>query len=736
MSFLRSSVSGILLALFPLVLMAGCGPRYTDQDIAAASQRLSHLYALRNYEIAMQEGRTWQNAGPRAFEPRAWFVINTARYSSIEDLSDSTVAWGEAMVKEAPKNPWSWFALAGALNYHRSRGKEALAASDSMLRLSSGLPFLRVRADVLLNQESDSAAVAFVSSLPDSIQQKAVMLVRRGVAESWEAMDAHDDSLMDAAQATFARARAADSTNVEAVYLAGAYLYDVRKYDEAFPLLERAAQMTTAGDVHFTLWQTIQGRRSIAPDEKKALVQKDAEALLKANPTADNLRAVSGIYRTLGLDAEADSLEDVVLAEHPNTPAAEWVLVNRYRAVAKDLYEQKQAGETVDPAKQAEYARMLWAFIARPEHFQKRLLGDAYRSLFTLEVQFLHDDSVVNGDTLYKLVRGMVDYEGINPQIVYGAGPVALADDSTHLDEAARIAREGLAEGKSSIDDAKEHGIFETDGDYQQALDRASSIMYDALGWVYLAQGRIDMAEDTLRHAAELNPRNQTALYHLGRLFERRAGSATDGADLDSAQAYFIRGAMVRTMGENPNDEALKELYQRRHGSLDGWDTFHADIAEIDRASRRKKVLATREEEPAPIKAFTLASLTGEQVSSRSLRGKVAVINFWGTWCGPCVAEMPEMQKFAARYRNDPSVAVYTIDNDPDPDDVRTWMTKHKYDFPVLLDDGYVSDAGVHVFPTTWFVDPQGRIEFVKTGWSAELAEEFAWRVDALRNGR
>ncbi|MEJ2679719.1 MAG: redoxin domain-containing protein, partial [Gemmatimonadota bacterium] len=243
-------------------------------------------------------------------------------------------------------------------------------------------------------------------------------------------------------------------------------------------------------------------------------------------------------------------------------------------------------------------------------------------------------------------------------------------------------------------------------------------------------------AEDTLRHSIELNPKNLTALYHLARLFERKAGDATDSADLDSAQAYFIRGAMVPTMGDNPNDAALKDLYQRRHGSLDGWDAFHADIAQIDRASRRKKVLAAREAEPEPMKDFTLTSLAGRSVDSKRFRGKVAVINFWGTWCGPCVAEMPEFQKFDDKYRNDPGVAVYTIDNDPDPDEVRAWMAKRKFDFPVLLDDGYVGDADVHVFPTTWFVDPDGRIAFVKTGWSASLAEEFSWRVEALRNGR
>ena len=60
-------------------------------------------------------------------------------------------------------------------------------------------------------------------------------------------------------------------------------------------------------------------------------------------------------------------------------------------------------------------------------------------------------------------------------------------------------------------------------------------------------------------------------------------------------------------------------------------------------------------------------------------------------------------------------------------------MEKEGYTFPVLLDEGYVSDVKVRAFPTTWFVDPEGNICFEKMGWSEELAQEFGWRVEALR---
>ncbi len=62
-------------------------------------------------------------------------------------------------------------------------------------------------------------------------------------------------------------------------------------------------------------------------------------------------------------------------------------------------------------------------------------------------------------------------------------------------------------------------------------------------------------------------------------------------------------------------------------------------------------------------------------------------------------------------------------------------MKKNGYDFAVLLDDGYVGKANVHAFPTTWFLDREGRKVFEKVGWSEKLLEEFSWRVEAIRGG-
>ncbi len=61
-------------------------------------------------------------------------------------------------------------------------------------------------------------------------------------------------------------------------------------------------------------------------------------------------------------------------------------------------------------------------------------------------------------------------------------------------------------------------------------------------------------------------------------------------------------------------------------------------------------------------------------------------------------------------------------------------MKERGFNFTVLLDDGYVNQqAKVTAFPTTWFLDREGRIVFKKIGWTKYLVEEFSWRIEALR---
>lgn len=349
------------------------------------------------------------------------------------------------------------------------------------------------------------------------------------------------------------------------------------------------------------------------------------------------------------------------------------------------------------------------------------MIGDAYRNLFYT----YREDTTVNSDTLLQVVNGMVKYEGINVHITHGEGPKLLAERGVDFTRAKEIAREGVRKARKKINEQKEWA-YDTEEEYQKAMDSYTGRMYDALGWVFFHEGQLDSAEKYISKAYSLDSDNRETIYHLGKLHQKRGNNL-------QAEDYYLKGTGIEGSGDNPNESALKSLYIEMHGSSEGYDEYHAKLVRQNEADRKEEILSSRKENPEPVTPFTLNTLKGDTLSSDQLDGKITIVNIWGIWCGPCVREMPDIQKLHEKYSDNPEVKVLTINNDPSIEKVREWMDENEYSFPVLRDDGYLNEAGIHLFPTTWFLDPEKEIAFIKEGYTEKLVEEFTWRIEDLQ---
>jgi peroxiredoxin len=116
---------------------------------------------------------------------------------------------------------------------------------------------------------------------------------------------------------------------------------------------------------------------------------------------------------------------------------------------------------------------------------------------------------------------------------------------------------------------------------------------------------------------------------------------------------------------------------------------------------------------------FTLQTLDGASVRLSSLRGKVVLINFWATWCPPCVREIPRLVRVAETYKEEGLVVlgVNTTFQD-DPAKVQQFVRDHGIAYPVLLDsEGMVSEKyPARLIPTTYLIDRSGKIVQTKVG--------------------
>lgn len=122
------------------------------------------------------------------------------------------------------------------------------------------------------------------------------------------------------------------------------------------------------------------------------------------------------------------------------------------------------------------------------------------------------------------------------------------------------------------------------------------------------------------------------------------------------------------------------------------------------------------ERRPAP--DFALRDSQGKIVRLSDYKGKVVLLNFWATWCGPCKLEIPWFVEFERQHK-DQGFAVLGISMDEDGwDAVRPFVSRIGINYRVLMGDDAVAQSygGVDSLPTTFFLDREGRIASVHIG--------------------
>jgi cytochrome c biogenesis protein CcmG/thiol:disulfide interchange protein DsbE len=109
--------------------------------------------------------------------------------------------------------------------------------------------------------------------------------------------------------------------------------------------------------------------------------------------------------------------------------------------------------------------------------------------------------------------------------------------------------------------------------------------------------------------------------------------------------------------------------------------------------------------------AFTLPALNSGSIALRNFSHQVVVLNFWATWCPPCVDEAPSLEKFSEEMRPQ-GVAVIGVSVDQDPAALKRFVAQAHLTFPIARDPDQVLAAryGTFKFPETYIIDRSGRV--------------------------
>jgi thiol-disulfide isomerase/thioredoxin len=249
--------------------------------------------------------------------------------------------------------------------------------------------------------------------------------------------------------------------------------------------------------------------------------------------------------------------------------------------------------------------------------------------------------------------------------------------------------------------------------------DRASLLL--VRGGLYQKLNDLPDAQKDFEASYALIP-SPTAAERLGGLAERKK-------DLNAAIQQFAR-AFALSDGSNgtPSRTDLRKkignVWRLAHGSEDGLGDYLLHVFDDTTAVASPAKLARNPGGKEPYD-FILRKVTDTgQVRLADARGKIVVLSFWATWCGPCRELEPHFERVAANYAGRSDLLFYSLNCDDDESLVLPFIQQENPKTLELFADGLERLLGVNSFPTTLILDRMGKIAFRADGFDADGFEK------------
>jgi len=201
----------------------------------------------------------------------------------------------------------------------------------------------------------------------------------------------------------------------------------------------------------------------------------------------------------------------------------------------------------------------------------------------------------------------------------------------------------------------------------------------------------------------------------------REWGGALDSAGYDEqAVMHFADALMIPDIRAQDADRALDrkrlgEIYRKKHPSEKGLgeailEAYDRTTSLIGERQKRLGALDPNANATDPM-GFTLTALDGQKLLLGSLKGKVVILDFWATWCGPCRVQHPMYDQVKDHFKDRGDVVLLSIDTDEDHSNVAGFLDQQKWSkASVYFEDGLQKLLQVGDIPTTIVFDKQGRL--------------------------
>ncbi len=483
--------------------------------------------------------------------------------------------------------------------------------------------------------------------------------------------------------------------------------------------------------------------RTHPPQEHPALrkqVAADVKRLetLQPHPDAEWMNFIINGYKQSGASEETiAALEDKLVQKYPHSDEAYGIVEKRWEKAHKEPEDQK------DTAAWEAYHK---AHREAVEQWLREFPDNHYLSHYGLFSADYNNDDLSEKDGIAEIDAFLAKDERDDPPDwmwgKYQAGDFLLRH-KWQPERALELLQQALEmqkqnETKAAKDDSRSPEQQKEEEKNNQDNERylRSEVLHAAM----LAK-RPD-AVQTFRTAIESNPpkeKKDESSYWL----DRARLAVLENRDQD-ALLYYQRALQTRLKPPSYDegkltDDLLDEshaLWKKTGGTETAWAVWNKPPAETGKVADASE--ARWEKPTQSLPAFELADLSGKTWRLNDLKGKVVLINLWATWCGPCNAELPELEKLYEKIKGRQDIQILTFNIDEDVGLVAPYLKEKGYTFPVLPAYSYVVNLlNGYAIPQNWVVDPKGSWLWTQVGYSSDdtWVQDMIQKLEATKAG-
>jgi len=467
-----------------------------------------------------------------------------------------------------------------------------------------------------------------------------------------------------------------------------------------------------------TLWGLeFRTRPPVEHDALRKQVASDVKRLEALNPKGDAewLSLLVSGYKQSGASQETvTAMEDRLLREYPKSNQAHGIVQERWRKAHKEPEDQNDAAawEKHD----AEYREALKGWI---QDYPDDTFLQRYAWFYNLPDDNLSEkegiaalDQFLKTSADYEPPRGWT-LENAVEFLTYHHWQADRAVDLMNQAYALRAKEKAREEQNDNLsdDDAKDQakGEFQSNREFAGALLKAAK-----------QAGKPAVVQSSLRASIEGEaPKDKDNL--PGYWSNRARLASLDNRKLDALvyyQMFFLtRQEAPKAWHGKVRDDELAEahaLWKELGGTEAAWTVWSKPPV-----TKSEELAEGRWEKPKKeIPTFELSDLSGKTWKLKELGGKALLITLWATWCGPCNAELPNLEKFYEKVKDRTDIQVLTFNIDEDLGLVAPYLKDKGYTFPVLpAYSTVVSLLDGYAIPQTWIVDTKGTWRWTQIGY-------------------